>query len=119
MPPRPTYYYLIDGERVNAIDKLTKRATLVIESVDDAKTYYSVDGGEWVEGNEINLTSGGSYPIEIKSVLGGYESLTTSIRINASLNLYLGEGVLILIIVGVGALFVISFFLIKKYLLDK
>ena len=119
LPPRPTYYYLRDGERVNAIDKLTKRATLVIESVDDAKTYYSVNGGEWVEGNEINLTSGGSYPIEIKSVLGGYESLTTSIRINASLNLYLGEGVLILIIVGVGALFVISFFLIKKYLLDK
>ena len=119
LPPKPTYYFVIGDEKYETIDKLTKPATLIIESVENSTTYYSVDGGDWVEGNEIKITSGGNYPIEIKSVVGDYESVTTSLRINASPNLYLSEGILILLIAVVGAVFVIGIFLIKKYVLDR
>lgn len=118
-PPAPTYYFLINGEKIDHVNKLTKKATLVINSIENAKTYYSVNGADWVEGNEVKLTKGGTYPVALKYVIGDYESEIYTVTVNASINLAINEGVLILIIALVAAVFLGVFIVVKKYVLDK
>ena len=117
LPPTPDYHFIIDGQKVERINKLTKKATLVFDSTSDSTVYYQLNGGEWVKGSELNLTSGGSYPVAVKAVIGDYESEIYTININASLNLVLSDGILLLLILGLGCVFVLAFVLIKKYVL--
>ena len=81
--------------------------------------YYKFgENGEWKKGKEIKLTKGGSYFIDVKAVVDGYESRTTTIFINANANLNIPTILLLLaIVLGAGILFGVGYPLIRKYVL--
>ncbi len=119
IPQKPTFYFIIDGKRVDSFEKLTQKATLVIEGDPNSELYSSIDNADWVKGNEVKLTKGGNFNISLKSKIGDFESETVSFYIQAALNLKLSTGMLILLIGLVAIVFVIAIVIIKKYALDR
>ena len=120
VPSKPTYVYIIDGVEYAQIDTLTKVATIKVSADEDTKVYYSMNGLPWQEGNEIPLTIGGRYTIDVKAVSndGLYESENVSIFIRASANLkFPSILIVILIILGAILIFGVGFPLLRKYVL--
>ena len=112
---------MIKGKTYNEEDiaKLKSKAQIVLTADDDAECYYKFgENGTWKKGSTIDITRGGSYFIEVKAVVGDYESKTSMILIDASANLAIPSILLILLIVlGAGLLFGVGYPLIKKYVL--
>ena len=121
IPTSPTFKYVIKGKTYNEEDiaKLKSKAQIVLTADDDAECYYKFgENGTWKKGSTIDITRGGSYFIEVKAVVGDYESKTSMILIDASANLAIPSILLILLIVlGAGLLFGVGYPLIKKYVL--
>jgi len=121
VPTSPTFKYVIKGKTYNEEDiaKLKSKATIILTADDDAECYYKFgENGTWKKGDTINVTRGGSYFIQVKAVVGDYESETSLILIDASANLSIPSILLILLIVlGAGLLFGVGYPLIKKYVL--
>ena len=116
-PPKPTFYFLIDGKKVQTITKLTQPATFVLEGDQNSTMLSSVAGSEWVEGSEISLTQGGKYSVSMKAKIGDYESEIVTIYISANPNLYVSNGILLLLICLLAGVFVGAIYLIKRFVL--
>lgn len=121
VPTTPQFKYLIKGLYYdeNQITQLKSKAQIVLTADEDGECYYRFgENGDWQKGNVINITKGGSYFVEVKSVVGDYESEIRTILINGSASLTLPSIVLILLIVISGLLmFGIVYPLLKKYVL--
>ncbi len=116
-PPKPTFYFMVDGKRYDSIEKITEETVVVIKQQDNEKIYTSIDNGNWVEGNELTLTKGGKYTVSIKSTIDGYESEVVTFYVTANPNLYVSNGILILLVGLVAAVFIGVLFLIKRYVI--
>ena len=115
-------HYVIDGVEhpQGSVDKITKVTTIRISADEDTLVYYSVNGQKWVQGNEIELTIGGRYTIDVKAKTldGLYESDNVSIFISASASLkFPSVLIVILIILGAVVIFGVGFPLLRKYVL--
>lgn len=121
-PSRPTYTYVVGDKeyRQDELTKITKKSTIKVQGDEDSTIMYSISGGEWQEGNEIQLTRGGRYTINIKAVSqdGKYSSENVTIFITASANLTLPDVLIVmLIIIGAVVIFGVGFPLLRKYVL--
>ena len=120
VPSKPTYVYVVDGVEYQDVDKITKVSTIKVSADDDAVVYYSLNGGAWVQGDEIPITIGGKYTIDIKATTldGVYESEEVSIFISASASLkFPSILIVVLIIIVAVVLFGVGFPLLRKYVL--
>lgn len=121
IPSVPTYKYMINDVLYNEeeITRLKSKATIMLSGDSNADIYYKFgENGEWQKGNEIKLTKGGRYFIDVKAVVNGYESQTATIFINANANLSFPTIILLLaILLGTGILFGVGYPLIRKYVL--
>ena len=81
------------------LGKVTGKVTVKLSSYDDgAKIFYQVNGGEWVEGNEILCGDGGNYSIKVKAVVDGVESLDQTVWVRTSLNLYIPDALMFVLV---------------------
>ncbi len=121
IPTVPTYQYMINDTLYDEseVTRLKSKATIMLSADSNADIYYKFgENGEWKKGKEIKLTKGGSYFIDVKAVVDGYESRTTTIFINANANLNIPTILLLLaIVLGAGILFGVGYPLIRKYVL--
>ena len=87
--------------------KITSPATLNFSSSDpNAEIYYSTNLGKtWVKGNSYKITTGGANQIFVKSVVNDYESNINKAHVAGSINLYLSNGALFVIILAVTIVF--------------
>ena len=87
--------------------KISSPATLNFSSSDpNAEIYYSTDLGKtWVKGNSYKITTGGANQIFVKSVVNDYESNINKAHVAGSINLYLSNGALFVIILAVTIVF--------------
>ena len=129
MPNAPTFKLEYNGEVVelDSIKELDRPATLYFYATDDgAETYYKMPNtSEWVKADKVDITRGGKYTIMLKTVVkdvdgNEVESAYSYALIQARLNLYMPNLVLLLLI----AAFAILFFavvlpLIKKYIMHN
>ena len=121
-PSTPTYVYVIgDKEYASGDDvKINRKSIIKVFADEDATIMYSIAGGEWQEGNEIPITRGGKYTIEVKALSadGKYTSENLSIFISAAASLtFPSVLIVILIIIGAVVLFGVGFPLLRKYVL--
>lgn len=121
IPSTPTYKYLIKDKYYDEseVGKLKQKAKIILNGDSGADLYYRYGAnGEWKQGNEINLTKGGTYFIEVQARVGESVSRTSTILINAEASLTVPSILLIFLILGVGALiFAVGIPLLKKYVL--
>ena len=92
-------------KELKEIEELDKPAILRLYSQDEnADIYYKMPNSqEWIKGNSVEITRGGTYTIEIKSVVKNLngeevESAYSYALIRGRLNLYVPNVVLLLII---------------------
>ena len=93
---------------------------------DEGDIYYSIAGGDWVKGDECELKHGGQYNVAFKVVIGtldsadSYESATVSKYVSQSLNPYIPDIAMLIIVVGIVLLlFFVALPLIIKYVIKK
>ncbi len=106
-PTAPTFKYEYKGKIYDDLDKVTGTVKLHLYSADlengmDCKIMYKVDGGDWVEGNEVECSTGGTFSVGMKVVCGKYESKTTSVLVRTSLNTVIPDIVMFFIVLFVG-----------------
>lgn len=123
VPSTPTYSIKVKDVtyKEGELDKLKSKGTLYLTGDEGAQMYYRIgSNGEWISGNEVTLDRGGTYFIEVKAVVDGFESSTKLILINANPSLTLPSILLlILILVGAGVFFGVGYPLIRKYVINR
>lgn len=106
-PTAPTFKYEYKGKIYDDLNKVTGTVKLHLYSVDlengmDCKIMYSVNGGDWVEGDEVECSTGGNFSVSMKVVSGKCESSTTSVLVRTSLNTVIPDIVMFFIVLFVG-----------------
>ena len=118
IPQKATYYFTYKGEDYETLGKVTGKVTVTLETQEEgAKIIYSVNGSDWVEGNVVECDKGGSYSIKVKTVVNGVESEEESIWVRTSLNLYVSDWLMLvlLILLALVLFFVVLPIISKKY----
>lgn len=101
----PTVSAYIDGKLIDYNTKITKPVTLKFDSGnEDYIIEYSINGGEYVAGNEVTLEKRGKYNIFVKSTNGQNVSkiLSVGVEIEATEDNFATIFIIILIIAGLG-----------------
>ena len=105
VPTSPSVKLIIKGVEYDEYGKFSGTAKAVATNLDDeGEIYYSIAGGEWKKGTEVELKRGGTYDISFKCVIGeigsdsSYESAATSKFVQQSLNPYIPDFVMIIIV---------------------
>ena len=115
IPQKASYVYIFKDEEYKELNKVTGEVTVKLSSTEDAIIMYQVNGGEWVEGDTIVCDQGGTYSIKAKVVIDGVESEVENIWVRTSLNLYIPDGLmLVLILLLVLALFLVVLPIISR-----
>lgn len=116
IPSSPSYVYKVGDKEYDDVEKLTKKAKLLLTADEGATIYYSFDLDKWYEGSEVELNNGGNYYVHFKSVVDGVESHVSGVYVNSSINLKIPDIFLVLLMCMVGALFVVGVYFIGKFL---
>jgi len=120
LPQTASYVFVHKGKEYKSIGKVTGKVTVKLSAEDGAKIFYQINGGEWVEGNEIVCDKGGSYSIRTKTVVNGVESKEDSIWVRTSLNLYVPDALMfVLILLLTLVLFLVVLPIISKKYFKK
>lgn len=115
LPQKVTYLLNYKGEDYETLNKVTGVVTVKLYCEEGASIMYQVNGGEWQSGNVIECNEGGTYSIKVKAVINGVESETQNIWVRTSLNLYISDGLmLVLILVVALTLFLVVVPIISK-----
>ncbi len=98
------------GEMYDTIGKVTGGVIVHLSSEDlqsgvEGKIMYRVNMGEWIEGDKIDCSSGGSFSIKVKVVCGEYESEETTVFLQTSLNSVIPDVVMFFLILFVSIIF--------------
>lgn len=123
IPTSPVVKFVVNGKEYDSYGKLNGTAKLVATNVDgDGKIYYKIGNGNWVEGSEVKLDLGGQYSVSFKCVIGeigsenSYESIAVTKFVQQSLNPYVPDVAMLIIIVVIAVLlFFVALPLIIKY----
>lgn len=117
LPQKVTYLLNYKGEDYTELGKVTGEVLVKLSCEEGAIILYSVNGGKWVEGNEINCNQGGSYSISVKCIKDGLESETEGIWVRTSLNLYVSDGLMLALVlmIAIVLFFVVIPIISKKY----
>lgn len=100
LPQKVGYYFTHKGKDYETLNKVTGKVTVTLSAKDEgAEIFYSVNGGDWIKGNVVNCDQGGSYSIKAKTVLDGVESEEESIWVRTSLNLYISDWLMLVLLV--------------------
>lgn len=98
------------GEMYDTIGKVTGAVIVHLSSEDlqngvNGKIMYRINMGEWIEGDKIDCSSGGSFSIKVKVVCGEYESEETTVFLQTSLNSVIPDVVMFFLILFVSIIF--------------
>ena len=110
--------FIHKNKEYSELGKVTGKVTVKLSSNDTgAKIFYKVNNGEWVEGDTVYCEDGGNYSITIKSVVDGVESPEQNVWVRTSLNLYIPDALMLVLVV---LLFLVLFLVVlpivsKKY----
>lgn len=100
IPQQLNVIYVHKNKEYKELGKVTGKVTVKLSSNDNgAEIYYSVNGGEWKKGTEIICDDGGNYSIKVKSVINNVESAEQGVWVRTSLNLYISDAVMLVLIV--------------------
>ena len=127
VPTAPVVKFVVKGEEVEERNKFTGVGTLKATSPDnEGEIYYSFDGINWVKGNEVKLDNGGQYGVSFKVVIGelgavdSFESEVVTKQVSQSINPYIPDTVMLILIVGLILLFVfVAIPLLSKYVINR
>lgn len=127
VPTAPVVKFVVKGEEVEERNKFTGVGTLKATSPDnEGDIYYSFDGINWVKGNEVKLDNGGQYGVSFKVVIGelgavdSFESEVVTKQVSQSINPYIPDTVMLILIVGLILLFVfVAIPLLSKYVINR
>lgn len=99
LPSQGTHKFEHKGKIYEAdeMGKVTGRVKVIMSCEEGGVIFYSINGSEWVEGNEAICDGGGNFSVLYKVVKDGFESETTSIFIRTSLNTVLSDGIMLAI----------------------
>jgi len=102
-PTTATFKFEHKGEMYDEIGKVTGAVKVHLDSVDldsgvQGKIMYSVNLGEWQEGDLVDCSAGGIFSVKVKVVCGDYESEEISIFFQTSLNAVIPDAVMFFII---------------------
>ena len=102
-PTIATYKFEHKGEMYDTINKVTGAVKVYLKSADldagiEGKIMYRVNLGEWIEGDVVDCSSGGTFSIKVKVVCGDYESEEETIFLQTSLNPVIPDVVMFFII---------------------
>lgn len=118
IPQKALYNFTYKGKIYNTLNKVTGKVTVNLSTQEEgAKIFYSVNGGDWVEGDTVLCDDGGNYSIKVKTVINGFESEEQSVWVRTSLNLYISDAVMLLLVVllTLALFFVVLPIISKKY----
>lgn len=118
LPQKAKFSFVYKGEEYESLGKVTGKVTVKLSTQEEgAKIIYSVNGSEWIEGNVVECDKGGSYSIKVKTVVNGVESEEESIWVRTSLNLYVSDWLMLvlLILLALVLFFVVLPIVSKKY----
>ena len=121
VPTTPTYKIVFKGrEYTEYKSTIVGRPTLKVGG-GQGEIYYSVAGQEWkkLEGDTIRLAEqAGTYTVRLKNVENGIDSNIVVVNLTTSLNQFLPDIVMVVIIVGIMLiLFFVGIPLLKKYII--
>lgn len=121
-PTMPTYKIMIGNKEYDNYSKTINGRPKLKVFGGQGTLYYSVAGSEWKEVKEGGLVSlkeySGKYIVRLKNVENGIDSQIISVSLSTSLNPYLPD--LLLLIVIIGVILIIGFVgypLLKKYVI--
>lgn len=121
-PITPAYKILIDGKEYDKYtDTINGRPSLKIFG-GEGQLYYSVGGANWIaveNGEIVNLDQySGTYVVRIKNVENGIESKYVSVSLSTSLNAYLPDVVMLVLVIAIVLLIAfVALPLLKKYVI--
>ena len=106
-PTVATYKLEHKGEMYDSLGKVTGAVKIHLTSPDlekgtKGKIMYSVNLGEWVEGDLVDCSAGGTFSVRVKVVCGDYESEEMSIFLQTSLNAVIPDVVMFFVILFLG-----------------
>lgn len=121
IPRKATYTFIYKGKEYDNLGKVTGKVTVNLKTNEDgAKIFYQVNSGEWIEGSTIECANGGNYTIKVKTVVNGMESEIENVWVRTSLNLYISDWVmLVLVILLALVLFLVVIPIISKKYFKK
>jgi hypothetical protein len=100
IPQKATYTFTHKGKTYDTLSKVTGKVTVNLSTAEEgAKIFYKVNSGDWVEGNIVECNDGGNYTIKVKTVINGYESVEQNIWVRTSLNLYIPDALMLVLVV--------------------
>lgn len=118
IPQLATYNFTYKGKDYDTLNKVTGKVTVNLFTAEEgAKIFYSVNNAEWVEGSTVVCDKGGNYSIKVKTVINGVESEEQSVWVRTSLNLYISDAVMLVLVVllTLALFFVVLPIISKKY----
>ena len=99
IPQKVNYKFTFKGKDYEELGKVTGKVTVTLSSSEEgAEIYYQINGSEWKKGTVVECDKGGSYSINVKAVIGGVESEVQSIWVRTSLNLYVSDWVMLVMV---------------------
>jgi hypothetical protein len=120
VPTNPVVKFVFKGKEYDSYGKFSGKGKLVATNVDGVgDIYYSISGGKWIKGSEVELLRGGKYSVEFKCVVGdiasneSYQSGTVLKVVTQSLNPYIPDGV---ILVALIVLMLVLFFVALPFI---
>ncbi len=119
-PNKVEHVFEFKNKTYEHLNKVTGKVTVYLTAEEGASIYYNIDGINWKEGNTVICDGGGSYNIQTKSVIDGFESDISTILVKTSLNPYISDGfmlVLLLIMVVIIVAFVLP--IISRYFFKR
>ncbi len=109
LPETPTAImkYKNQTYEIGNFPKINSPATLEFDSVNpNAELYFSTDlGRTWQKADSYKITTGGMNSIYVKAIVNEYESNILKVHTSGTINLYLSNGILFVIILVVAILF--------------
>lgn len=119
-PTVASYKFEHKGQMYDTIGKVTGAVKVYLKSSDleqgvEGKIMYCVNLGEWVEGDVVDCSSGGTFSVRVKVICGEYESEETTIFLQTSLNSVIPDVVMFFVILFLAImLFVVGVPIISK-----
>lgn len=120
IPAPATYLFEYKGEEYETLNKVTGKVKVKLFAEENATIMYKVNSEDWQTGSEVMCDQGGNYLIKIKVVIDGIESEEISILVKTSLNTFISDGLmLVLVLLFAIALFVVVVPIVSKKYFKK
>ncbi|MBE5757851.1 MAG: leucine-rich repeat domain-containing protein [Clostridiales bacterium] len=103
IPNAPSYEFVHKGKTSTTLNKVTGVVTVNLSANDEGvDVYYKVGSDDWQKGSQIVCDKGGNYSIQAKTVIEidgvKYESEIVPIYVKTSLNLYIPDFLMLIIV---------------------